>query len=642
MGNQRALADSTSIDTTPVDPNSSVPTRRNLSGVTTTRPSYSFTRAGSSKSTPPASRSASRSSSLKKRTVKTTANKSTSQELASQSHKKAHVEAISKSAPFRSKTSLTPRSAELLNSFNNTPTSPIHALNFSAATPSQTSTTLSSVHVTGEFKASNKPTNTQPHTAHITDSSTRTISPPPTTGRPIGPIIEVEMEGEKTSRLGMESGFDSSPMAKLIREYSGEADDLEVSSIPTQVNVGLVLDMSELSEEMVVDRGLVRDKGLPRYQLDALNLDRITTVVTEQQIFLERAAGLITERTNYFKIDPGDTLLPILKGTSSLAQLRAAWLALRHRIELGTKAWKKYITEYQLPPDSKPSLSPLSTLPELYQPLQDIADRDEKLRYLYERIPHHNEQLTQEGRHSLESTRSWLDILPVPDALKNAFLDDTNEPPPTTTVKETKKVSKGKEREHQRSSKPDARSSVWMGMETPFKSANAWFVDPGKSNRAKQPGASKPPAEPNILLGIATPLAPQTVKGWEAREQPPHMTGQQQEPEGSRKSGRAESQVSSRRNARGDHSRHRGRRDNDPDEPSSSDDDGDSSRTRRSHRSHSRRRRSRTPRPRRRRSSTPRPRRRRSPPDDDGGDSSGDGTSYYSSSGSTYSGSKRR
>ena len=369
MGKQRALADSATPDAIPADTNSlNLPNRKNLSGVTTSRPSYSFSRAGSSKSTPPASRSASRSSSPKKRTTKTAIAKTASHELTSDSHKKAHVEAITKSAPFHSKTSLTPRSIEL---FNNTPTSPIHVLNFSAATPSQTSTTLSNVHVSGEFRASDKPKDQtrQPDTPHISLSGVHNSPPPPTTGQPIEPIMEIEPETERDSRMGMENGFENSPMARLVKEYSGDADDLEAAGIPTETNINLLLDVPELSPDMIVDRGSERDRGLPRYHLNTLNFDRMTAVVTEQQIFLERAAALIMERTNYFKIDPGDTLLPILQGTSSLAQLRAAWLALRHRIELGTKAWKKYIAEYQLPIDAKPTLSPLSTLPELYQPL---------------------------------------------------------------------------------------------------------------------------------------------------------------------------------------------------------------------------------------------------------------------------------
>jgi len=77
------------------------------------------------------------SSSLKKKT--------TSQELASQAHQKAHIEAILKSSTFHSKTSLTPQSVQILNSFNNTPTSPIHALNFMVASKVSPVTMSSSI-----------------------------------------------------------------------------------------------------------------------------------------------------------------------------------------------------------------------------------------------------------------------------------------------------------------------------------------------------------------------------------------------------------------------------------------------------------------------------------------------------------------
>jgi hypothetical protein len=460
------------------------------------------------------------------------------------------------------------------------------------------------------------------------------------------------METERITRLGMENGFENSPMARLLREYSGEGGELEASSVPTKTNVDLILGVSELTPHMIVDRGPEGDQRLPRYHLATLHLDRMSTVITELQIFVERAAGIIMERTNYFKIDPGDTLLPLLKGTSSLPQLRAAWLALRHRIELATKAWKKYSVEYQLPPDSKPVLSPISTLPELYLSLQDIAEPDDKLRYLYNQIPHHQEQLTQEGRRSLQDTRSWVNVLPMPDALRNVFSESkAGQPSPT----EVRRVSRGKEREHRSAPRPGASSTVWMGMETPFKSANAWFVEHGRSNRSRQPGTSRPPTEPNILLGIATPQAPQTLREWENRERPPHMTGPprdteagpSRDAEADRNSHRGESQASSRADEQRHHTRHRGQRErgNGPDEPPSSDDDDSSFGSRRPRRSRSRRRRSRTPRPQRRRSLTPRPRRHRVAPDDDGMDGSDDGssdTSYYSSSASTYSRSGRR
>ena len=60
----------------------------------------------------------------------------------------------------------------------------------------------------------------------------------------------------------------------------------------------------------------------------------------------------------------------------------------------------------------------------------------------------------------------------------------------------------------------------------PFKSTNVWFVEPGRSNRLKQPGTTKPPTvDTNILIGIAMPLLPNTsnIRQWNEREEPPHL-----------------------------------------------------------------------------------------------------------------------
>ena len=68
------------------------------------------------------------------------------------------------------------------------------------------------------------------------------------------------------------------------------------------------------------------------------------------------------DRKSYFKVDPGNTLIPILQGTSSLPQLYTVWRALITRIKLGVKAWEKYVVEYQLQVGAAAALSPLSAL----------------------------------------------------------------------------------------------------------------------------------------------------------------------------------------------------------------------------------------------------------------------------------------
>ena len=135
-----------------------------------------------------------RSSSPSKKTVMPPS-KTAIQELASHSHQKAYVDAINSSSQFCSKTSLTPRSVD---SFNNTPNSPLHALNFSVAPKlPQATTSSSNIHAVGEF---------QPKS-----------TPPPSSARyPINTIMEMDRESLVSHRLGMENGFENSPMARLL------------------------------------------------------------------------------------------------------------------------------------------------------------------------------------------------------------------------------------------------------------------------------------------------------------------------------------------------------------------------------------------------------------------------------------------
>lgn len=335
-----------------------------------------------------------------------------------------------------------------------------------------------------------------------------------------------------------------------MRQYAPE--DLESQNLSTQTKVQLIIDVEDLGPEMIVDRGTERTAGFARYHLTSKDLDRVQSTVTELQLFLQQAARLIEERQTHFIIDPGDTLLPILSGTSSLGQMNAAWKALRLRIELGTKAWKKYIAEYRQTPEDNLILSPLSTLPELYTELDRIEDGDQKLRFLYTNVPHHRDRLTEEGLTSLRTAcSSWFHALQMPAGLREAFRTDDKPTPIPTPHQQTRELpttrSKGKERERQdiqpsslarKESKdidsaredytqPSSESTIWMGLDTPFKSANSWFVKPGKSNRSRQEGtSSNRTLTQDILVGIATPQStfdPAGPAEWKGRETPPHL-----------------------------------------------------------------------------------------------------------------------
>jgi len=149
---------------------------------------------------------------------------------------------------------------------------------------------------------------------------------------------------------------EKSPMAQLIQEYSSVGIDSQLGS--TVASITWVLSLEELIPDLIVDRG----EGRPhRYHLAKATMDDVCMVVTAQQTFIQQAAALIVEGKPQFIVDPRDTLIHILQGTSSLPQLHVAWKVLISRMRLGVKTWEKYIAEYQLQVGAT-AHSPLSTL----------------------------------------------------------------------------------------------------------------------------------------------------------------------------------------------------------------------------------------------------------------------------------------
>ena len=98
---------------------------------------------------------------------------------------------------------------------------------------------------------------------------------------------------------------------------------------------------------------------------------------------------------------------------------------------------------------------------------------------------------------------------------------------------------KGKESGSSKRDEPsDTNQSIWMGTDTPFKSSNAWFVEPGKSNRSRQEGtSSRRTLTQDVLLGIATPQPDSLLtdpSDWKGRETPPHIALSSRQARGAR------------------------------------------------------------------------------------------------------------
>lgn len=265
-----------------------------------------------------------------------------------------------------------------------------------------------------------------------------------------------------------------------------ESSDEDISTYQRAIN--LSAKKSLLSNEIVELKGPQRS-----YALHPSLLEDVTQVVGELQIFLERTSALIPERTSYFKVDPRDTFLSILRESSDIGQVHAAWMGLSRRLLVAQDNLGKYEMQYRSPLASENIVmptSPVSTDIGIYDAIEDLDDIDLRLRYLYNNIPHHQDQI--KSSRKLRDGAPWSDILSLPSSLQGNVQNklptvveyslDKQEP------EEISQVKKGKRRiTDEFTSPPTSPRVLNMGFGTPFKLSSQFFNRPG--------GIPLPPSE---------------------------------------------------------------------------------------------------------------------------------------------------
>ena len=351
-------------------------------------------------------------------------------------------------------------------------------------------------------------------------------------------IIEGDEVDPPISMRGNASLYNESPMAKLLNEYMTEASG---NSLSTEATVVLLVTLDELEPEHIVTVEN-RNKGTTKYKLADSLLEDLSRTAVELQVFVEKASSFLEERSRYFTVDPKDTLLQILRGTTSLPQLNVAWKTIQRRLELGHKTLQKYVQQYQSESHDEVPLSPISTLPELHQELQELHTADQRLRLIYQKFPHHHDQLSSQAEAALTQGKSWMNVLPLPQALKSTFM-------PEKESAHRKRETKGKEKEQQEEIVEDdigSSNRVWLGTDTPYKGPNKWFGGgrlPRRESLASQVASRDRNMDQNVLFGIATPQLPswatetpssnpkptqskqsQQMRQWPQRDAPPHLS----------------------------------------------------------------------------------------------------------------------
>ena len=314
----------------------------------------------------------------------------------------------------------------------------------------------------------------------------------------------VESTSSQTFRPGSERGYDSSPMARLIQQYKEDSNDDDTST--WQRAVTLSSKKSLLANDIVEKRG-----DQQSYLLQPALFEDVNRVVSELQIFLERASALVPERLSYFKVDPRDTFLEILRESSDLGQIHAAWMGLSRRLTLAQENLTKYEIQYRKPiegEDLEVPMSPLSTDIGIYEAIEGEDDKDFRMRYIYENVPHHQDQVN--SPHKLRDGTPWNSIISSSGNVQNSAsstlptipeqeyipLDDQGAMAP--------KRDTGKRRiTDEFASPPTSPRIMNVGFGTPFKSSSQFFVRPGIPLPRPETSSQR-----NVLLGLGLPKTP--------------------------------------------------------------------------------------------------------------------------------------
>ena len=366
---------------------------------------------------------------------------------------------------------------------------------FEFKTPAPISPTMD-ISVTGEILPSSS------ILQQLETSPVSTVQSNPTENNTLSMSSTIETTSSQTFQPETQRGYDGSPMSRLISQYKAYSDD----NISTQQRA-----MNLSSKKSLLQSKIIERKGFHNcYSLHLSLLKDVKQVVNKLQIFLERSSSLIPERSSYFKVDPRDTFLNILRESSDMGQIHTAWMGLSRRLTLAQENLVKYKMQYWSPLQGENIVmptSPVSTDIGIYKAIEDLDDLDLRLRYLYDNVPHHQDQI--KSPQKLRDGSSWEDILSLPNVAQRV----TQEKLPTIVEylgeelepQEDSSKKKGKRRiTDEFISPPSSPHVLNVGYGTPFKSSSQFFMSPG--------GVSLLPPEitsqQNVLLGLGLPHTP--------------------------------------------------------------------------------------------------------------------------------------
>ena len=220
-------------------------------------------------------------------------------------------------------------------------------------------------------------------------------------------------------------------------------------------------------------------------------------------------AELIQERSTVFRIDPHETMITALQGCESRSQLEMAYGILLKRLLVAQQTVMKYEAQYQ---HLDTPLSPISTVPELHEELDSIGGVDGCMRFMLQKFPHHQGQLSAEALAAVAQGQAWSVVHPTQP------LTAEREPTQSSVSLGKKKVdwddtAPWDEKDPSLKQGRDLGNTVELsfGFQTPFRTNTKFFDSSGSTPPTSffsTPGAGSAPdstSMQDVTLGLATP-----------------------------------------------------------------------------------------------------------------------------------------
>ncbi|KAJ7133841.1 hypothetical protein C8R46DRAFT_1048235 [Mycena filopes] len=211
--------------------------------------------------------------------------------------------------------------------------------------------------------------------------------------------------------------------------FKDDEESLEDEEESLAQGVALIAGKLTLDDHDITDRGERSEAHSFRYRVVIDLFVKVDRLVQDLQWYMSEAAKLVPRRSRFFRIDPGNSLLPLLRGATHPQQIRVAWDLLCACLETGERFSKNYLDEVEAGVRSV-NISPASTSSSMLEGFNLLSTTEQKMKHFVTYYPRHKEDLST----AKERLTLFKDFGGENTIFSPAIVQQTNSPDPVQTA----------------------------------------------------------------------------------------------------------------------------------------------------------------------------------------------------------------